>query len=198
MAQQSGGELGERENRQLAVRPAVATWQASFPLADRSQPPEPCPHDEARRKAAPQKIRSRTKPPIAPETIRRNRPEGLPRAPVLAETGYAMHAGFPEAIGRLAQHLVWVGRARPACDRQPRGPGPPTVAAGPLPPVRRSGDLQPLSVRHWPSSAASWPRAVGARAAEAASVACARACRPCGRHRHGRPIGGPSRKPGTG
>src|SRR3954452_4434438 len=96
VARQYCGQLGKRENCQVAVTLSVATGHASLPVAYRLHLPEAWADDPARRALAgvPEEIGFRTKPEIALDQIRAALADGVPPGLVLADAGYGIDTAF--------------------------------------------------------------------------------------------------------
>jgi SRSO17 transposase len=89
VARQYCGQLGKRDNCQVAVTLAVANDHASLPIGYRLYLPEAWADDPARRAKAgvPEEVAFRTKPQIALAQIRRAVDQGVPGGVVLADAG---------------------------------------------------------------------------------------------------------------
>ena len=95
----------------MAVSLSVATHHASFPVAWRLYLPESWASDPERRKATgiPDEIGFQTKPAIALAQIRQAVEQGIPPAPVLADSAYGNETRFREGITELGlQYAVGV------------------------------------------------------------------------------------------
>ncbi|MGH9454399.1 MAG: IS701 family transposase [Terriglobia bacterium] len=103
VARQYCGQVGKQENCRVAVSLSVSTNHASLPLGWRLYLPESWAHDGERRKSAgvPEEIAFQTKPAIALAQIRQAVEQGVPPAPVLADSAYGNETRFREGIGEL-------------------------------------------------------------------------------------------------
>ena len=108
VARQYCGQLGKQDNCQVAVSLSVASHHASLPVAWRLYLPESWAGDAERRETAgvPEAVRSQTKPMIALEQIRQAVEQGIPAAPVLADSAYGNDTRFREGVTEL--HLRYV------------------------------------------------------------------------------------------
>src|SRR5690349_23154460 len=90
VARQYCGQLGKRDNCQVAVTLSVATEHASLPIAYRLYLPEAWAGDPERRAMAgvPEEVEFRTKPAIALEQIGRALAAGVPTGVVVTDAGY--------------------------------------------------------------------------------------------------------------
>ena len=88
VARQYCGQVGKQDNCRVAVSLSVATHQASLPIQWRLYLPESWASDRERRKArgVPEEISFQTKPAIALAQIRPAVEQGVPPAPVLADS----------------------------------------------------------------------------------------------------------------
>jgi SRSO17 transposase len=136
VARQYCGQLGERENCQVAVTLSVANEHASLPIAYRLYLPEAWAADPARRALAgmPEEVGFATKPAIALEQIRRALADGVPPGVVVTDAGYGNDTDFRDGITGLA--LAYVAGILGTTGLWPPG-------AGPLPPARWSGKGRP-------------------------------------------------------
>src|SRR3954454_5534983 len=149
-ARQYCGELGKRDNCQVAVTLSVATEHASLPIAYRLYLPEGWAGDPARRAVAgvPEEVAFRTKPEIALDQIRRALADGVPAGVVVTDAGYGNDTGFRDGV--TAQGLPYVAGILGSTGLWPPGAGP--RPAGPWsgkgrPPrrLRRDPGPQPLA-----------------------------------------------------
>lgn len=154
VARQYSGVLGKTDNCQVAVTLSLANATMSVPCAVRLYLPKLWADDLPRRRAArvPADIVFTEKWRLALAQIKRLLAEGMPRAPILADSGYGDVTAFREAITALGlsyavgvqgQMTVW----------------PPGKA--PLPPKRGSGRGRPptrlrRTARHHPVSVMSF------------------------------------------
>src|SRR3954452_10636234 len=132
VARQYCGQLGKRDNCQVAVTLSVATEQASLPIAYRLYLPEAWAGDPARRAMAgvPEEVEFATKPAIALEQIGRALADGVPPGVVVTDAGYGNGTDFRDGVTALG--LPYVAGIQGATGLWPPG-------AGPLPPARWSG-----------------------------------------------------------
>src|SRR5215212_3947063 len=98
VAHQYCGQLGKRDNCQVAVSLSLANHAASLPIAWRLYLPLEWTADAERRAAAgtPETIGFLTKPEIALEQIRATCAAGLPRGVVLMDAGYGTNTRLRE------------------------------------------------------------------------------------------------------
>jgi SRSO17 transposase len=151
VARQYCGQLGKRDNCQVAVTLAVANDHASLPIAYRLYLPEVWASDPARRAKAgvPEEAAFRTKPQIALAQIRRAVEQGVPAGVVLADAGYGIDTDF--RTGLTALDLRYVVGVQSSTSLWPPG-------TGPLPPKAWSGRGRPpklvrRTTEHGPISA---------------------------------------------
>jgi len=130
------GQLGKRDNCQVAVTLSLANHHASLPVAYRLYLSEDWAEDRARRDKArvPETIAFQTKPEIAFEQIKAARSAGLPRGVVLMDAGYGNDTGLRAEITALG--LRYVAGIGPNTSVWPLG-------TGPVPPQRRRGSGRP-------------------------------------------------------
>jgi SRSO17 transposase len=136
VARQYCGQLGKRENCQVAVTLSVATEAASLPIAYRLYLSEAWAADPARRAMAgvPEEVAFRTKPTIALEQIGRALADGVPPGVVVTDAGYGNDTDFRDGITGLG--LTYVAGILGTTTLWPPG-------AGPLPARPRSGRGRP-------------------------------------------------------
>jgi SRSO17 transposase len=111
VARQYCGQVGKQDNCRVAVSLSVATHHVSLPIAWRLYLPESWASDRERRKATgvPEEISFQTKPVIALAQIRQAVEQGVPPAPVLADSAYGNETRFREGITELdLQYAVGV------------------------------------------------------------------------------------------
>ena len=139
VARQYCGQLGKRDNYQVAVTLSLAADHASLPIAHRLYLPQPWADDPARRAAAgvPTDIAFQTKPQIALAQIRAAVAAGIPAAPVLADAGYGIDTTFRDGITELG--LTYVVGIHSHTSLWPPG-------TEPLPPKSWSGRGRPPSL----------------------------------------------------
>ena len=152
VARQYCGQLGKRENCQVAVTLSVASEHASLPIAYRLYLPEAWAADPARRAMAdvPEEVAFRTKPAIALDQIRRAVADGVPRGVVVTDAGYGNDTGFRDGVTALG--LPYVAGIQDTTGLWPPGTGP--LPASPWsgrgrPPkrLRRDAGHQPVPAR---------------------------------------------------
>jgi SRSO17 transposase len=154
VARQYCGQVGKRENCQVAVTLSVANEAASLPIAYRLYLPEAWASDPARRAMAgvPEEVAFRTKPAIALEQIGRALADGVPPGVVVTDAAYGNDTDFRDGVTALGLAYVagiqgstslwppgtaplparpWSGRGRPP-KRLRRGPEHQPLAAGRL------------------------------------------------------------------
>jgi SRSO17 transposase len=136
VARQYCGQVGKRENCQVAVTLSVANEVASLPIAYRLYLPEAWAADPARRATAgvPEEVEFRTKPAIALEQIGRALADGVPPGVVVTDAGYGNDTEFREGV--TAQGLPYVAGIQGSTTLW--GPG-----TGPLPAEPRAGRGRP-------------------------------------------------------
>jgi len=124
VARQYCGQLGKRDNCQIAISLSLANHAASLPVAWRLYLPLEWTADTARRTAAgiPETVGFLTKPEIALEQIRAACAAGLPRGVVLMDTGYGSNTRLREEIGALG--LSYVAGIPPQSSVWPPGRAP--------------------------------------------------------------------------
>ena len=97
------GQLGKRENCQVAVSLSIANHGASLPVAWRLYLPEEWAADGVRRLKAgiPASISFRTKPEIALQQIKDALAAGIPRGVILMDAGYGSDTDLRSGIAEL-------------------------------------------------------------------------------------------------
>lgn len=152
VARQYCGQLGKRENCQVAVSLSAAHEQASLPIAYDLYLPEEWAADRERRASVgvPEEVAFRTKPEIALAQITRAVGDGVPRGVVVADAAYGNDTQWRDALTQLG--LRYAVGINPTTMVWPAGAGPlppPAYAGMGRPPKRlRRGDKhQPLSVK---------------------------------------------------
>ena len=152
VARQYCGQLGKRDNCQIAVSLSLANHAASLPVAWRLYLPLEWTADAERCTAAgiPETVGFLTKPEIALEQIRAARAAGLPRGVVLMDAGYGTNTRLREEIGALG--LCYVAGIPPQTSVWPPGTAPlpplPWSGRGRRPKLmRRDSEHQPVSVK---------------------------------------------------
>jgi len=152
VARQYCGQLGKRDNCQVAVSLSLANHAASLPIAWRLYLPLEWTADAERRAASgiPETVGFLTKPEIALEQIRVACAAGLPRGVVLMDAGYGTNTRLREEIGTLG--LSYVAGIPPQTSVWPPGTAPlpplPWSGRGRRPKLmRRDSEHQPVSVK---------------------------------------------------
>src|SRR3954469_25414628 len=150
VARQYCGQLGKRDDCQVAVTLSVAAEQASLPIAYRLYLPEAWASDPGRRALAgvPGGVEFRAKPAIALEQIGQALAAGVPTGVVVTDAGYGSDTDFRD--GATALGLAYVAGILGTTTLWPPGTGP--LPAGPRsgrgrPPkrLRRDPEHQPLA-----------------------------------------------------
>ena len=97
------GQLGKRDNCQVAVSLSIANHHASLPVAYQLYLPKDWAKDRARRRKAgvPKEISFKTKPQIALEQLRWACEAGLPRGVALLDAGYGANTDLRANITTL-------------------------------------------------------------------------------------------------
>src|SRR3954453_15882298 len=176
-ARQYCGQLGKRENCQVAVTLSVATEQASLPVAYRLYLPEAWAEDPARRVMAgvPEEVAFRTKPAIALGQVRQALADGVPPGVVVTDAGYGNDTDFRDGITGLG--LPYVAGIQGTTGLWPTGAGPLPPAqgsgrGGPPKRLRRAPGPQPLAAERLAAGlpAGAW-RSVARREGTAGSLA---------------------------
>src|SRR5213082_2709869 len=136
VARQYCGQLGKRENCQVAVTLSVATGHASLPVAYRLYLPEAWAADPPRRAMAgvPEEVAFATKPAIALDQIRQALADGVPPGVVVTDAGYGNDTDFRDGVTAL--RLAYVAGIQGTTSLWPPG-------AGPLPAEPRGGRGRP-------------------------------------------------------
>jgi SRSO17 transposase len=150
VARQYCGQLGKRDNCQIAVSLSLANHAASLPIAWRLYLPLEWTADTERCAAAgiPETVGFLTKPELALEQIQAACAAGLPRGVVLMDAGYGANTWLREEIGALG--LSYVAGIPPQTSVWPPGtaPLPPLPWSGRGPKLmRRDSEHHPVSVR---------------------------------------------------
>src|ERR1043166_176127 len=152
VARQYCGQLGKRDNCQIAVSLSLANHAASLPIAWRLYLPLEWTADAARRTAVgiPETVGLLTKPEIALEQIRAAHAAGVPRGVVLMDAGYGSNTRLREEIGALG--LAYIAGIPPQTSVWPPGTAPlpplPWSGRGRRPKLmRRDSEHQPVSVK---------------------------------------------------
>ena len=149
VARQYCGQLGQRDNCQIAVSLSLANHVASLPIAWRLYLPLEWTADAARRAASgiPEAVGFLSKPEIAREQIRAAYAAGLPRGVVLMDAGYGSNTWLRAEIGALG--LSYVAGIPPQTSVWPPGTAPlPWSGRGRRPKLmRRDAENHPVSVK---------------------------------------------------
>src|SRR3954463_14131959 len=144
VARQYCGQLGKRDNCQVAVTLSVAHEAASLPVAYRLYLPEAWAADPAHRATAgvPEEVEFRTKPSIALDQIGQALAAGVPPGVVVTDAGYGNDTDFRDGVtalglayvaGILGTTSLWPPGTGPPAGRTPVGPGPSPEAAAARP-----------------------------------------------------------------
>jgi SRSO17 transposase len=152
VARQYCGQVGKQDNCRVAVSLSVATHRASLPIAWRLYLPESWASDRERRKATgvPEEISFQTKPAIALAQIRQAVEQGVPPAPVLADSAYGNETRFREgitelelqyAVGVHENMTVWQPGEVPRPKKRRKGRGRPPTR------LHRDAEHQPVAVK---------------------------------------------------
>jgi SRSO17 transposase len=152
VARQYCGQLGKRDNCQVAVTLSVANDAASLPIAYQLYLPEQWASDWQRRRKAgvPEEIRFLTKPEIALEQITAAVEQGMPVGVVLADAAYGNNSKFRQGLEALGLRYVlgvqsttsvWPEGNMPLAPPRYRGRGRPPKL------LRCDAAHQPLAVR---------------------------------------------------
>jgi SRSO17 transposase len=153
VARQYCGQVGKRDNCQVAVSLSIANHHASLPVDYRLYLPKDWAEDGARRRKAgvPGEIGFRTKPEIALEQIRRACAAGIPRGVVLTDSAYGTNTDFRASVSALA--LSYVAGIDPQTSvwgpgSEPLPPKPWSGRGGrPSKRLRRDATHRPISVK---------------------------------------------------
>jgi len=144
VARQYCGQLGKRDNCQVAVSLSLASEQGSIPIAYQLYLPKDWAADPVRRKAAgvPADIAFATKPEIALAQMRQAKLAGVPLGAVLADAGYGDETAFRDGITELG--MLYAVGIWPATTVWAPG-------TAPLPPKSWSGrGIRPTRLRREP------------------------------------------------
>ncbi len=139
VARQYCGQLGKRDNCQVAVTLSVATEAASLPVAYRLYLPEAWAADPARRALAgvPEEVGFATKPSIALDQIGQALADGVPPGVVVTDAGYGNDTDFRDGVTALG--LPYVAGIQGTTGLWPPGTGPLRPSPGAAEGGRRSG-----------------------------------------------------------
>src|SRR3954452_5834759 len=124
VARQYCGQLGKRDNGQVAVTLSVATGAASLPVAYRLYLSEAWAADPARRALAgvPEEVGVATKPSIALDQIGRALADGVPPGVVVTDAGSGNDTDFRDGVTALG--LPYVAGIQGTTGLWPPGTGP--------------------------------------------------------------------------
>src|SRR6186997_1430562 len=152
VARQYCGQLGKRDNCQVAVTLSVATEAASLPVAYRLYLPEAWADDPARRAMAgvPEEVAFATKPAIALDQVRQALADGVPPGVVVTDAGYGNDTDFRDGVTALG--LPYVAGIQGTTGLWPPGAGPLPAASWsgrgrPPKRLRRDPGHQPLAAK---------------------------------------------------
>src|SRR5919202_2440902 len=150
VARQYCGQLGKRENCQVAVSLSIANEEASLPIAYRLYLPKEWANDPERRAKAgvPPEVTFATKPRLALQQVHRALADGVPPGIVLMDAGYGNDSGFRDGLTK--EGLLYVGGLQSSAKLWPPGtaplpPKPPSGRGRPPTRLRRSPEHQPLT-----------------------------------------------------
>jgi SRSO17 transposase len=152
VARQYCGQLGKKDNCQVAVSLSIANHDASLPVAYRLYLSKDWAKDKARRKKAkvPKAVKFKTKPMIALEQIGAACAAGLPRGAVLMDAAYGNDTRLRTEISKLG--LEYIAAVMPNTSAWAPGTSPlppaPWVGTGRVPKrIRRDDSHRPFSVK---------------------------------------------------
>lgn len=162
VARQYCGQLGKRDNCQVAVTLSVANEQASLPIAYRLYLPQSWADDPERRGKAgvPEDVRFETKPQIALAQIRAALDNGVPRGLVLSDAGYGNDTDLRAGLTELG--LLYVVGVQSSTSLWPPGQGP--LAPKPWSGTGRPPKLMRRDTEHQPLSALELAKSLSVRA----------------------------------
>src|SRR3954466_4308560 len=165
VARQYCGNLGKRENCQVAVSLSVANDHASLPIAYQLYLPQDWAADQTRRQAAgvPEDIGFATKPAIALGQIRQALADRVPVGIVLGDAGYGVETDFRVSLRRLGLSYVLGVTSATGVWAPGTAPLPPLPYSGRgrrPPRLRRDEDQKPVSTLELATSqpASAWRR----------------------------------------
>jgi SRSO17 transposase len=152
VSRQYCGALGKQDNCQVAVSVSLANAAVSVPCAYRLYLPESWAESRPRRREAriPPEVTFRTKWQIAIEQLDELLADQLPRAPVVADSGYGDTTAFREAltarglpymVGIKGETSLWPPGVEPLAPARWRGRGRPPIL------VRRDSRHSPVAAR---------------------------------------------------
>jgi SRSO17 transposase len=152
VARQYCGQVGKKENCQVAVSLSLATDSGSLPIAWRLYLPEDWAHDLERRLAVgvPKEVPFQTKPEIALAQIRQAVEDGVPPGVVLADEVYGSNREFRAGVAELELNYSLAVRSTTTVWAQERQPLPPKPWKGkgqPATRVRRDQTHQPIEAK---------------------------------------------------
>jgi SRSO17 transposase len=148
------GQVGKKENCQIAVSLSVANHDFSLPVAFQLYLPKDWAQDNVRRKKAgiPKTIEFLTKPQIALQQLKKAKEQGIPPGVVLADPAYGTDTqfrteitkmGLEYALGVRSDVTIWPPGATFAVPANYRGQGRPRKNFKPV------GAISPMSVKQF-------------------------------------------------
>ncbi|MFO1350515.1 MAG: IS701 family transposase [Gammaproteobacteria bacterium] len=152
VARQYCGQVGKKENSQVAVSLSLVNTQASVPIAFRLYLPQAWAEDEARRArvGVPPQVKFATQPALSLQQIEAALSAGVEKAPVLADAGYGNDTAYRERLTELGLRYAVGIHSTTTVWGPGRGPLPPKPGSGrgqkPTR-LRRDEAHQPLTVR---------------------------------------------------
>ncbi len=153
VARQYCGQLGKRDNCQVAVTLSLGNAAASLPIAHRLYLPEAWAKDAARRAKArvPEDVVFQTKPEIALDQITAAHGAGVARGVVLADAAYGNDTRFRSGVTALG--LCYAMGVQDSISlwppgQEPLGPKPWSGRGRPSSRLRRDQDHQPTSAKN--------------------------------------------------
>lgn len=152
VARQYCGQLGKKDNCQVAVSLSLANGHASLPVAYRLYLPEEWTKDRKRlaKAGVPEQIRFKTKHQIALDQLRWACASGLPAGVGLMDAGYGNNSkmraemtalGLAYVVGILSNTTVWAPGKGPLPAKKWSGRGRPPKL------LQRDAEHQPVSVK---------------------------------------------------
>jgi SRSO17 transposase len=152
VARQYCGQIGKKENCQVAVSLSLVNTNASVPIAFRLYLPEAWAEDQARRARVevPVEVEFATKPELSLRQLEAALSAGVPKAPLVADAGYGNETAYRErltalgvqyAVGIHSTTTVWAPGSDPL-------PPKPWSGRGRRPTrLRRAAEHPPVTVR---------------------------------------------------
>jgi len=148
------GQVGKKENCQIAVSLSVANHDFSLPIAFQLYLPKDWAQDDDRRKKTgiPETIEFLTKPRIALQQLKKAKEQGISPGVVLADPAYGTdtqfrtqitNMGMEYAVGVRSDVSIWPGGTIFAVPANYRGQGRPSKILKPV------EDVCPLSVKQF-------------------------------------------------